>query len=178
MEILKNINWLDILVLVIVLRAVYIGTKRGLTAELFNFFGVLVSLVAAVMWYARAADVLVINFKLPVWLSQFLCFIIITQFFRIIFKYGLVLLLKILNVQFIPQLERIGGGIIGLGRGIILSGIIILTIGIIPNNYLRESIEVKSFTGSFLLKSTERTYTSLTFWMAQEQIQTEIFNLP
>jgi len=177
MEILKSINWLDIVLLIIILRSVYIGVKLGLTAELFNFFGVLVSLICAIVWYSRTADVLVINFKLPVWLSQFLCFIIIAQFVRLIFKYGLALLLKILNVQFVPQLERIGGGVIGFGRGVILSGIIILAIGLIPNAYLRESIEVKSFTGKFLVKVIEGTYTSLTFWLPEEQRQTAIFDL-
>ena len=177
METLKSINWLDVVVLVIILRAVYIGVKLGLTAELFNFFGVLVSLVCVVLWYSRTADVLVINFKLPVWLSQFLCFIIIAQFVRLIFKYGLALLLKILNVQFVPQLERIGGGVIGFGRGVILSGIIILAVGLIPNNYLKESIEVKSFTGKFLVKTVEGTYTSLTFWLPEKQAQAAIFDL-
>jgi hypothetical protein len=177
MEILKDINWLDIAVLILVLRAIYIGSKRGLTAELFNFLGILVSLVAAVLWYGRTADVLIINFKLPVWLSQFLCFVIIAQLIRMLFKYGLALLLKVLNVQFIPQLERIGGGIMGLARGIVLSGIIILAIGIIPNIYLRESIELKSFTGNFLLRSTERIYESLTFWLGDDQKQTDIFSL-
>ena len=177
MEILKSINWLDVVVLILILRSVYIGVKLGLTAELFNFFGILVSLVCAVAWYSRMADVLVINFKLPVWLSQFLCFIIIVQFIRLIFKYALALLLKMLNVQFIPQLERIGGGVIGFVRGVILSGIIILAIGLIPNHYLKESIEIKSFTGKFLDKAVESTYTSLTFWLPEEQRQTVIFDL-
>jgi uncharacterized membrane protein required for colicin V production len=177
MDILKQINWLDIVVLILILRAVYIGTKLGLTAELFNFFGVMVSLVCAVIWYSRMADFLVINFKLPIWLSQFLCFIIIAQLVRLIFKYGLALLLKVLNVQFIPQLERIGGGVIGFGRGIILSGIIILAIGLIPNSYLRESIEEKSFSGRFLVKAVENTYTSLTFWLPEQEGQSAIFDL-
>jgi uncharacterized membrane protein required for colicin V production len=177
MEILKSINWLDLIILVLILRTVYIGAKLGLTAELFNFFGVLVGLVCAVVWYSRTADVLVMNFKLPVWLSQFLCFIIIAQFVRLIFKYGMALLLKILNVQFVPQIERIGGGIIGLGRGVILSGIIIVAIGLIPNDYLKESIEVKSFTGRFLIKAVESTYVSLTFWLPEEQRQTTAFDL-
>jgi uncharacterized membrane protein required for colicin V production len=177
MEILKQINWLDILVLIVILRTVYIGTKLGLTAELFNFFGVLVSLVCAVMWYSRMADFLVINFKLPIWLSQFLCFIIIAQILRLIFKYSLALLLKVLNVQFIPQLERIGGGVIGLGRGVILSGIIILAIGLIPNSYLKESIEEKSFSGKFLVTAVENTYVALTFWLPEQERQAAIFDL-
>jgi len=177
MEILQNINWLDIVVLVLLIRGLYIGMKFGLTAELFNFFGILTSLVCAVLWYSSAADVLIVNFKLPIWLSQFLCFIIIAQLVRFVFKYGLVLLLKVLNVQFIPQLERIGGGIIGLCRGIILSGIMVLAVSLIPSDYLRDSIETKSFTGRFLVKAVKSTYISLTFWLQEGQKQAGIFDL-
>jgi membrane protein required for colicin V production len=177
MEILKQINWLDILVIILLLRSVYIGVKLGLTAELFNFFGVLVSLVCAVIWYSWMADFLVINFKLPIWLSQFLCFIIIAQIVRLIFKYSLALLLKLLNVQFIPQLERIGGAVIGFGRGIILAGIIIVAIGILPNNYIRESIEEKSYSGRFLVKAVENTYEALTFWLPEQEGKAAIFDL-
>ncbi|MFA5068665.1 MAG: CvpA family protein [Candidatus Omnitrophota bacterium] len=177
MEILKNINWLDVIVLIISLRAVYIGAKLGLTAELFNFLGILVSLVCAVIWYARTANVLVVNFELPVWLSQFLCFIVIIQLIRLIFKYGFALLLKIMNVQLIPQLERLGGAVIGFGRGVILSGIIVTALGLIPSDYLRDSIEEKSCTGGFLVKAVESTYTSLTFWLPEETAGTFIFDL-
>ena len=175
MEIIKNINWLDILVLVIVVRGIYMGVKRGLTAELFNFFGIIISLILAIQWYSQVADVLIINFNLPIWLSKFLCFVIITQTIRIAFKYSLTLLLKILNIQFIPQLEKIGGGIIGIGRGIILAGILILSLRFIPNDYMRESIETKSFTGSFLIKVTERTYMSLIFWLPDKERESAIF---
>ncbi|MDD5504017.1 MAG: CvpA family protein [Candidatus Omnitrophica bacterium] len=177
MDILKSINWLDIIVLIVTLRAVYMGVKLGLTAELFNFFGILASLICGVMWYSRTADVLVMNFKLPVWLSQFLCFIVIVQLIRLIFKYGFALLLKIMNVQFIPQLERLGGGVIGFGRGVILSGMIVAALGLIPSDYLKDAIEEKSFTGRFLVKTVESAYVSLTFWLPEETSGTAIFDL-
>ncbi len=178
MEIIKNINWLDIIVLVLVVRGVYMGVKRGLTAELFNFFGIIISLILAIQWYSQVADVLILNFNLPIWLSKFLCFVVIAQIIRIAFKYSLTLLLKILNIQFIPQLEKIGGGIIGTGRGIIAAGILILALSFIPNDYMKESIQVKSFTGNFLIRVTERTYTSLIFWLPEKERESAIFYMP
>ena len=154
------------------------GAKRGLTAELFNFFGIIISLILAVQWYSRVADVLILNFNLPIWLSNFLCFIIIVQLIRVVFRYGLAFLLKVLNVQFVPQLERVGGGVVGFGRGVILAGILILALNFIPNDYMKESIEVKSFTGNFLIKVMERTYTSLTFWLPEGERESAIFSAP
>jgi len=176
MEVLEKINWVDIVVLILVVRGVYLGIKHGLTAELFSFIGILLSLVCAVSWYSQIADVLVINFSLPIWLSQLLCFMVIAQLIRIIFKYGLAMLLRVLNVQFLPQLERIGGGVVGFGRGIIISSILLLAMVLISNNYLNESIYQKSFSGTFLLKAAERTYKALTFWLPEEEAEKSIFS--
>ncbi|MFC1806831.1 CvpA family protein [Candidatus Omnitrophota bacterium] len=179
MEFLKYINWVDIVVIVLLLRAVFLGAKKGLTAELFNFFGIILSLVIATQWYSRVADILVINLNLPVWIAQFTCFVIIAQLIRVVFKYGIALIFKILNIQFIPQLERIGGGILGLGRGIIIAGILLLALGFLPVSYISDSIYDKSYSGIFIIKAANRTYKGLTFWLPESRTETSIFhNMP
>lgn len=178
MEIFKYINWLDIIVLVIVVRSVFLGAKHSLTTELFNFFGTAISLILAVQWYSKISDVLILNFSLPIWFSNMLCFVIIVEIIGLIFKYTLVALLKVLNIQLIPQLEKIGSSIIGLGRGVIVAGILVLILSFIPNGYMKESIHEKSFSGNFLINVTERTYTSLMFWIPEKEREFNIFNTP
>ncbi|NQT95025.1 MAG: CvpA family protein [Candidatus Omnitrophica bacterium] len=175
MEVLDKINWFDIVVLILVVRGVYLGAHKGLTAELFNFFGIVTSLILAIHWYSQVADVLIVNFDLPTWLSQFLCFVIIAQIIRVAFKYGLTLLLKLMNLQFMPQLERVGGGIIGFGRGIITSCILVLSLNFVPLHYISESVFERSFSGEFLIKASERTYKSLTFWQPEEKRDKSVF---
>ena len=140
LNIISYINWVDIIVLVFILRCVYLGTATGLTAESFKFIGTVLSLVLAVHWHSQVAGIITTNLSLPAWLSQFLCFVIINQTIRIIFKYGVVMLLKVLNLQFLPKLERGGGAIIGFGRSIILAGIVLLSLLFIPSDYMQESI--------------------------------------
>lgn len=176
MEILNKINWVDVVVLILILRSIYLGIRHGLTAELFSFIGILLSLVCAVSWYSQVADVLIVNFSLPIWFSQILCFVIIVQLIRVAFKYGLAMFLRVLNVQFLPQLERVGGGVVGFGRGIIISGILLLALGLISNSYMSESIYQKSFSGMFLIKAAERTYSALTFWLPEEETKKSIFS--
>ncbi|NQT90898.1 MAG: CvpA family protein [Candidatus Omnitrophica bacterium] len=178
METIKNFNWLDIVIVVILIRSLFLGIKTGLTAELFRFLGTVISLVVGLQWYSQIADILVLNLGLPIWLSQFLCFIIIVQLIRAIFKYGIVVALKVLNIQFILQLERIGGAVIGLGRGVIVAGIFVLALSLLPSGYIQDSINYKSFSGKFLMKAMERTYESITFWMPQDQIRKAIFYIP
>jgi hypothetical protein len=106
------------------------------------------------------------------------CFVLIVQIIRVIFKYGITLLLRILNIQFIPQLERAGGGAIGLGRGVIVCGIVLLCLSFLPSDYISQSIFEKSFSGKFLVKATERTYKALTFWIPPEEAGRAIFDIP
>ena len=178
MELLENFNWIDIVVLVLVVRGIYLGIRHGLTAELFNFIGILVSLVLAVQYYSQIADALIINFGLPIWLCQFLCFVIIAQLIRLIVKYCVILFLRVLNIQFVPHLERIGGGVVGLGRSIIISALLMLSLTLLSSGYMTGSIYDKSFSGSFLIKVAERTYRSLVFWMPEEDQESMIFIAP
>ena len=178
MDIITHFNWLDIVILLLVIRGIYLGVTQGLTSELFNFIGIVISLALAAHYYSQVADVLIINFALPIWLSQFVCFFIIAQLTRLAFKYTIVLVLRILNVQFVPQLEKIGGGIIGFGRGIIVACVFILTISFLPSKYIADSVYDKSFTGKFLVKAAERTYLSLIFWVPEEDRERAIFDIP
>ena len=178
MEIVNNINWIDVLVVIILVRGGYIGAKNGLTAELFNFIGITLGLVVAVHWYSQVADIFIMNFNTAAWLPHFLCFVIIAQLIRVIFKYGVALLLKILNIQFVPQLERIGGGILGSARGVLVAAILFLAFGFLPFSYIQESIYKKSFSGLFLIRVAERTYSSLTFWIPPKDTSRDIFNIP
>ncbi|MFH1867956.1 MAG: CvpA family protein [Candidatus Omnitrophota bacterium] len=168
-------NWIDIVVLLLVMRCVYAGVRNGLTIELFRFLGVITGLIAAIHYYSKAAEIFIVNFGLPEWLCQFAAFLVISQTIRLVFKYGIALALKILNIQFLPQLEKPGGGIIGFGRGLILSGTLLLAFGILPSVYLEQSIYDKSFSGKFLIDASEKTYKSLTFWMPEETTKKGIF---
>lgn len=175
MEIIQSINWLDIAILLLLIRGIYLGIKTGLTSELFRFIGTALSLTLAVYWYSQAADILIANLDLPTWLAQFLCFTAITQLIGIIFRYTLILLLKVLNIQFVPPLEKPGGGLVGLARAVIVSGTLVLMLGFFPSDYLKESIYEKSYSGSFLVEAMQRTYQSLTFWLPEEDTERDLF---
>jgi uncharacterized membrane protein required for colicin V production len=178
MEILSYINWVDILGAVITILCIYTGLKTGLTAELFRFCGAVLGLVLGIHWYSQAAEVIIVNVSLASWLSQFICFLTLTQLVRLIFKYSILLILKILNFQFAPQLERVGGAIVGFGRGLIIMGTLLLSFNFIPSEYLVDSVYKRSFSGDFLVQAMERTYNILTYWLPEERKEKAVFSPP
>lgn len=177
-RIFSYINWLDILTLLIILKGIYSGVQNGLTAELFGFIGVITSAICAIHWYNKAAEVFIVNLSLPSWISQGGCILAIVIIIRYIFKYSVVLVLKVMNVQFLPQLEKMGGVLLGIGKGVITSGILVLVLNLIPSGYMQESIYEKSFVGAFLIQVIQRTYTSLTFWIPESSKEKSIFSVP
>jgi uncharacterized membrane protein required for colicin V production len=178
MEILKYTNWLDIVGVIIVLRCIYLGAKTGLTAELFRFVGSVLALAVGVHWYGQAAEIIIVNLSLPAWLSQFLCFSVIVLLVRIVFRYSVLVFLKVLNLQFVPQLEKGGGALVGFGRGIVMFGVLVLSLTFIPSDYMTDSIFNGSLSGTFVVKAMERTYKSLTFWVPESNIEKNIFSIP
>lgn len=177
MVFLQNIkvNWVDVVVLLLIMRSIYMGARDGLTMELFKFLGVLTGLVVALHLYNKAADIFIANFNLPQWLCESLSFIVITQIIRLIFTYGIAMILKIMSIQFLPQLEKLGGGILGFARGFILSGTLLVMLILLPSAYLDSSIYDKSLSGKFIIKACEKTYKSFTFWLPEESTKKEIF---
>jgi len=55
MDFLKNLNWVDILMAVILARIVYIGIKTGFVIEFSKFWGVFFSIFVVMHFYTRLA---------------------------------------------------------------------------------------------------------------------------
>ena len=161
MQALENFNWVDVLVILLLLRSTYIGARIGLTAELFKLIGTVISIALGLHYYNEIAEVLVGYIAIPIWILQFIILVVIILSIRGIFKYGIVLILRVLNIQFVSQLEKIGGTLIGLGRGILIWGLVLIILSIFPFRYLNYSICEKSFLAPYFIKLTKKTYTSI-----------------
>jgi len=161
MEILETLNWVDFLLVILLIRSTLMGSKIGLTAEFFKLIGTLISILVGFHCYSRVAEALLTYITLPVWLAEFIILILIILFIRVVFKYGVVLFLKVLNIQFVLQLERIGGALIGLGRGLLIGGLLLIVMLLFPVVYLHHSIGKRSFFAPYFIKSTKNIYISI-----------------
>ena len=161
MQALENFNWVDILLILLLLKTVYVGARRGLTAEFFKLIGTVLSLVLGLHNYNRIATALVEYINIPIWLSQFVILVIIVLLIRVIFKYIVLLLLKFLKIQFVLQLERIGGALVGLVRSFLIGGLLLLILSFLPIGYLYRSICERSCLAPYFINLTEKTYSSI-----------------
>jgi len=109
MEILTKINWVDILVVIIMIRTTYIAFQDGLSHEIFPLISTVFTIVLSLHYYEKIAVFIsqnLFSISLPIldWLS-FTFLVIITS---ILFKIFKIVLDKIIKVTWHPLIEKFG----------------------------------------------------------------------
>lgn len=178
MGILKNLNWVDILIVILLIKSAYTGARTGFTAEIFKLIGTIIGIILGLHYFNRLSYVITGYINIPTWIAQIFILLTIIIIVRVIFKYGIVLLLKVLNIQFVLGLERIGGIVIGFGRAILLSGLILIAVTFLPIKYINISIYEESTLAPYFIKTVQVVYSSAIKLIPSQEAQTIPTELP
>lgn len=146
-----KINWVDILIVIYIVRAFFLGKKRGLSFEITALISALLAWVISLHFYQGLGESISRWFLLTLASSRAISFIGISM--GILFL-GAILgrfLKKVMKLSFIPNVEKIGGCILGILRGISVSAIIILSLSLIPKESLQKEVYTNSLLGDYLV---------------------------
>ena len=157
-EYFLRLNWVDIIILILLLRTTYTGFTRGLGYEVLNLIGLIATVVIAIHNYKYLGTFFVNRLDLPVEFSNFIGFLILAFGTVLVFRYIRNIFYRYLKVGIFPILERFGGLIFGFIRGCLLVSIVLLCLLLIPNSYIRGSIYHKSLGGMLFLKAAPTCY--------------------
>ena len=152
-DIASNINWVDFVILIFLIRACYIGASVGFGQELFGSIGALVALVVSIHYYDLLGRMVSSTLPIPSLLASAACFALLATVIIILFKIAGALLGTLVKVEFHSVLGKIGGIIFGVVRGFLWLTIILLFFFMLPNYYLENSIANRSLTGGYILAS-------------------------
>jgi len=176
-EIIKQLNWIDIFVVISLLRIIYISTKNGMPLEFFKLLGTLLACYLSLHYYA----LLVGLFKerlpeiIPLGFFGFLFFIIIAVAAYLAVALLRQIFFKLIKVEPVPKLNKWAGVIFGGLRGFLLLSLIFFSLVILPLAYPKESVG-KSYSGKFILKIAPLTYNALWNGFASKFSAKEKFN--
>ena len=153
MEILTKINWVDVLVVIIMIRTSYIAFQDGLSHEIFPLISTVFIILLSLHYYEKIAVFISQNLfpiSLPIlnWLS-FTFLVIITA---ILFKFLKIVLDKIIKVTWHPLVEKFGGLAAGIVRAAMLTSIVLMIIALMPLSYLQWSVKDRSLTGMYFIR--------------------------
>ena len=152
MQILTRINWVDILVVILMVRISYVAFRDGLSHEIFPLFGSIFVLIFSLYYYPKLGFFLsqgVMN--IPVEAANCISFIILVVALAFIVKFIKTILDKIVKVEWHPLIEKMGGLIAGIAKAYIITALILMILALIPLSYLQWSIREKSVTGRYVL---------------------------
>ncbi len=153
MDILRHINWVDVLAVIIIIRISYVAFQDGLSHEIFPVVTVIAGIAICLGYYNKMGGYISENLlKMPLVVSNFLSFLVLAMGTGFIFKLIRVLLDKIIKVEWHPLIERFGGLVFGIVRAFLVASLVLMTITLAPFKYLQWSVRDRSMTGMHILR--------------------------
>lgn len=145
-------NWVDLIVVTIVLRTCYNGFGRGFFSELLNLLGA-ISATALTVNYAGLAT----RYLQPwLWFNPTVaaCLVFWMVFGILIVAIHMLLrrVTEVVKWEHVHWLTQTSGLVLGGLRGLWWSGFILLTLVSSGFVYLQESVEQRSVTGPYMLE--------------------------
>ena len=180
-QFLSSFNWVDILIIVIAARVIFIGAQKGLVIELFKLIGIFLTTFFTLHFYIRLGKFLHKFLFIPVFLEETISFIFLVILFIVIFKFirdGFLLLIK---AEAQPTINQWGGAIVGSLRSILICGLIINLFFVIGTKYLANKAQ-NSFFGYYLVDLSPKIYEAcykgfVSKLFPNEEYNKEVFSL-
>ncbi|HDJ23702.1 MAG TPA: CvpA family protein [Candidatus Aminicenantes bacterium] len=126
------LNWLDIILLVILGLLVVLGLAKGFLRQFLGLVGIVVGFILALSFYPEVASFCQ-NFIRPYVLTEFLAFLLIWGVV-VLSSYLLAYLLAKALKGPIKLFDRLLGGVLGLLKGVLVCGILLLALVLFPVN--------------------------------------------
>jgi uncharacterized membrane protein required for colicin V production len=143
-------NWVDIFFVILLFRTCYIGFRKGLLPEFFRLLGLFSAFVLSFNNYILISDFLAKHVKLTGLKAEIAGFLFIFLSVILVFKLLAVISEKILGVsENVSLANQAIGFVLGLTRGVLLTGLVYILFIHSPVNYFYKSAKEKSFSAPY-----------------------------
>lgn len=157
-ETLTKFNWVDIVIIGMVLTTVYKGSRKGFIIEVFKVLGVLAAIYVSLHYFSRASDRLLgLLPGLGVIFTDFFCFLVLSIAGYLAITAIRSAFCRLIKMEAISGLDKWGGFALGFLRGILLASMLIIVFHLSTVIYLKASAR-KSYLGSRLSTIDTRIY--------------------
>lgn len=153
MDMLSRANWVDLLVVIIMLRTIYVSFQDGLSREIFPLFGSILNLVLALHFYGKLGSMLYSGVKIvPASICNLAGYLAVVLISGFTLKFLKIIVDTVIKVTWHPLIEKIGGMLAGVARGAVCVSMILIFLALVPLSYLQLSIKDKSLCGMLFLR--------------------------
>lgn len=145
------VNWIDVAVAVFLLVFAIRGYRRGLSGEILQIVGLLASLLMAYQFFGYVADVLIETISMPEGIAKIIGYLGVFTLFYSIFFVIRVIVHKMMSVSFIAVIEKGGGLMSGMIRGLCILSVIFVLIGMLHQPAVIQYIVKESLSGRYIM---------------------------
>jgi uncharacterized membrane protein required for colicin V production len=154
---INKLNWVDIVVAILFLRIFFIGIKKGFIVELFKLFATVCGIFIALHFYRIISEFISSHTFITIEFADPVVLIALVVFILLIFKFIRDGLMLVFHIQPIPFIDKWGGMILSLARGLLITSLVVVFIFLVPIEYCRKSAD-SSFSKSYLIEVAPKTY--------------------
>ncbi|MFA5099837.1 MAG: CvpA family protein [Candidatus Omnitrophota bacterium] len=163
---LKLLNWIDIAILIIFVRILFISLKTGFVTEIYKILGALAATYLSLHYYSSIAGYFTGRFALntaAIAKIESIAFALLSGIGYSFFLVLRLLLKRFINMEVVPTISRLGGLILGIVRAFLFGSLLLYFFLATGNSYLHKSVRT-SFSGMDLVYLAPSTYKF--FWDA------------
>jgi membrane protein required for colicin V production len=153
-------NWIDIVLLVLLVAAVIIGSKKGLVRELMALAVLTAAVIVAINYIDIIAAKVYEKIGGSPMATAIISFIILLGLIYAVFKLLGLLFYKVANLQKLGKKDQLGGAIIGAIRGWIVISFLVFLVFLIPMPEKFYADFDASFLGTAFAKTLPALYES------------------
>lgn len=159
-NILTTINWVDILVVCIMGRIIFIGLKSGFITELFKLGGVLLATFVALHFCGRLGEIFHKHLWVPSGAQSVVAFIVLWSLIVLAFKFLRDGSLAVIKMEAQPTIDKWGAAIIATFRGFLICSLVFICLVLTGNKYMSKKVR-HSFTGFYLVDLAPSIYNAV-----------------
>lgn len=179
LDIIKKLNWVDVFVIIILVRIGYVAFKTGFTIELFKLLGTVFAIYVSLHYYTVISDTILrrgaTTEKVPLEFTDFVSFLLLVIAGYLVFVFLRSVFYRFIKMEVAPNLQKWGGLVLGMLRGFLCVSLIIFILVICSFDYSKDSVK-DSYTGKSLFKIPPATYSWLWNNVTSKFMNNEKFN--
>lgn len=161
-NVFQRINWVDVLVVILLIRTSYIGAKNGLAIEISKIGGVLLGLYFGMRYYSEAGAWMISKIFFQQEIAEGISLLSLLLISIAALKLTGFGLSKVLKITFADKVSKWGGFLAGFLRGGLILSLLFMVCNILQAEYFVKSIEERSLTGPVIQKIAPFMYQLIT----------------
>src|SRR3989338_1873269 len=134
------------------------GVSQGLGIELTKCSGIVAGFFVGFRWYQPLGDQIATRTFLSHEWAAALVLVSLVMAGYLVVGVGLRCLQKVVTLQFAASVDKIGGLVVALARAGLVMSVVLVTLQQLPSEYLRLSIEERSWSGRHLARLAPAMY--------------------